>query len=242
MKILSGALQFLPFAAFVALPALGYAQVPAGPHHHSLTLEAISVSNGGTTTVKSDVKGVGQIRSAFGAEAAVSRFNQQHDTVHRTNVRVDIRNLGRTPDTIKLEWYFIAAPVGGGAARGKDFVFDQGAEDISVIPNGTESREITSKEARYVLVRTATMIESGDPSNEVTFAGGGRTTAQSTQTGIMMRGWVVRLLDGGQVVATRGSSQAYEDLAKDNAQLKDLMTQPAGLNEPGLPRASDPRP
>ncbi len=204
----------------------GYGQSPA-PHRHSVSFEAQSVTNGGTTTVTSNSSdGIQSLQPVFGGDRVdthVTRLHDQHDTVHRTNVRVDIRNLARTADNLRLEWYFVAASVGG---RSKDFVFDRGTQDVIVAPNGTETRIITSKEARNVLVRSTTTIQSADDTTDVSFYGGGNSRGQSAQGGIIMRGWVVRLLDNGQVVATRGSSQTYEDLAKDDAKLKTLLEQP----------------
>ena len=80
---------------------LAQAPAPTLPRHHSLSLEAQSVANGGEASAKDSTKAQnGPITTTNGGRwkdrrsisATSTRIN------NRTNLRVDIRNLGATPD------------------------------------------------------------------------------------------------------------------------------------------------
>ena len=201
------------------------------PRHHSLTLEAQSIANGGTVNVATAAgtrEGTVLTTEAEQVDARLSIQQDRHDTSNRTNVRVSIRNLATLPDHLTLEWYFVAAPIGLTAQQygNKDFVFDHGSQALSLKANAADNYVVASKRAKSVATRSLTVIGGTDDTTDVAFVGGSHTTGTVSQQGIVQRGWFVRLVDNGRVIAARGSSQTYEDLAKDDSKIKLLVSQP----------------
>ena len=57
-----------------------------------------------------------------------------------------------------------------------------------------------------------------------------------SQIGTQTRGWLVRLVAAGKVLAVRASTSGYEDLGKDEGKLRALLAVPDPAATP-LPRA-----
>lgn len=179
---------------------LAQAPAPMLPRHHSLSLEAQSVTNGGAASNTAGSKTQNGPIATTNGDAVLGQTTQlrdQHKADNRTNLRVDVRNLGATPDGARLEWYFVAVPVGNTAQKlgTAEFIFDQGAQDVSVPPGATETRAVSSKVAENVTVRTSTMVNGQNSS--LAYADGLNVVGHTTQTGVKMQGWFVRVVDNG---------------------------------------------
>ena len=228
-------MRFLAVFLLGLWPVVLLAQVPAPtlPRHHSLSLEAQSVANGGEASNKDSSKTQNGPIATTNGDAVVGQTTQlrdQHKADNRTNLRVDIRNLGATPDGARLEWYFVAMPVGDTARKvgSAEFIFDRGAQDVSVPPGMTETRAISSKVAENITVRTSTMVNGQDTG--LSYADGLNVVGHTTQTGVRMQGWFVRVADNGQVIAARGSSEHYEEIANDSAKLAAFVSASAAAH------------
>ena len=79
-------------------------------------------------------------------------------------------------------------------------------------------------QAVYDRATTITTVPTGNPTY------GGITSAlasSNTQKGLTIRGWMVRLVgEDGAVVAAKGSSQTYEDIAANPAKLAGMLARP----------------
>ena len=220
MRLILVSLILWPFALL--------AQAPATIRHHSFSLDVQTVSNGGTGASSANTTGQnGQIQPYDGtASTSVQILHQQdqHISSNSTNLKATVHNLAAIPDSATLEWYFVGVAVGDTARQigTKDFIFDQGSQVVAVQPGNTVSIPISSKGVMAVTNRTSTAILSNDPETQVTFSGGLPAVGQTTRQGINMRGWFVRLVDNGKVLAVHGSSATYEDLAKDETKLKTM--------------------
>ena len=192
------------------------------PRRHSLSLEAQSVSNGGPSQTSGRVNGA--LNGTYVRESqSVSDTRVAKSTQF---VQFTVRNYAATPDKAVVEWYFMAAPVST-VPTGKEFIFDRGSQDFTVPGNGVQTQTVNSKEAEAVYTRAST-ISTYNPSGSS--AGTTSVTYRNSQKGTTLRGWFVRLIVDGRVIATKGSSQKYEDLAANESQLKELAGDPATSN------------
>ena len=186
---------------------------PPAPRRHSLSLEAQSVSNGGRSQVSSSSHGL------LNSDYAVSRQSVSDTRVSKNKqfVEFTVKNFGNAPDEVTVEWYFVAAPVLGTVPSNKEYVFDRGSQALTVPATGVQTQTVASREAEVVATRATTFTQYGGSD----YASG--TTGVSTmnsQKGTALRGWFVRLLVDGKVVAARGSSQKYEDIGADDARTR----------------------
>ena len=227
-------MRLLPNLLLCLLPCAAFGQsTPAPtPHRHSLIMEAQSVANGGTATLSgtANVQNVDAYTTDSGqpVPATITELHDQQKTDNASHVQVTVRNLSTAPDHLTLEWYFVATAVGITArqAGSKDFIFDQGSQTVDLHPGPNAPLTVSSKAIQSVVARSATIAGSADGSADVTFSNGRSVMASSVQSGVKMKGWFVRLLDDGKIVATRGSSDNLEEIAKDDTKLKSLMANP----------------
>ena len=195
------------------------------PKSHHLSMEAQSVATGGASNIDASI--VLTTKTAINIDTAQATPVNSVDTREQrhlssgANIEVKVRDFSGTKDTVTLEWYFFAYPVGTTAGRlgGKEIIFDEGSRQITVPAKAMSTWVVESKEAQSSTVRNSTVVQSMDASTTFTFNGLPFTGGQ-TQSGWIMKGWCMRLVEGGRVLAGRGSSQRYEDLANDDAQLK----------------------
>lgn len=92
--------------------------------------------------------------------------------------------------------------------------YDRGSRDVTLAGGASQSFTAGSKE----IAATEKKVEH---------VHGGRrhhTTGRTVEGGSRARGWFVRVVAEGKAVAARGSAQAYEDTAKDDAKLKALSS------------------
>ena len=210
------------FSALLSFAGTGaaLAQAPS----HSFSLEAVATSAGGSTQQSQGT----QTRSKASNTRSGSGFNHTLNTTQTTTttsqqaLQISVRNLGHLPDAAHVEWYFIAAPVKqepGKSLVEQQYAFDQGAKDVNLGSNGAEtfpveSIEITSSAKRANRTR---MSRTGSISK-------GRAKGDE-QSGNKLSGWVVRVVADNRVVAVKGSSQSLEEIARDEAKLRDLVSE-----------------
>ena len=132
-------------------------------------------------------------------------------------MQLDVRNFGAAPANAKVQWYFVAAPVHPSPDKPADeqeFVFDQGAKDLVLPGGGTQTLTAQSQEV------TSTKKVSASRSSR---ASSYSPTKKPTETGSALHGWLARIVVDGKTVAARGSTDAYQEIAGDDASLQDLL-------------------
>ena len=206
---------FLPGLALV-LGAILHAsgQMPVAPAHpHSLSLQVEPLSTGGAV----DESVATRDRSVSGEHAnkkeAQMRTTRAQTSKSSVSIEISVRNFGTVPDAAQVEWYFMAAPAHlepGKSAIDQTFVFDKGAQNVSLAANGTARIPATSKEATVETTRKAG-FHTGK------FHGVHNGGAQ--ETGDVLSGWIVRVVADGKMIEARASRQELEDLARDHARL-----------------------
>ena len=214
------------------------AVAPATSQHHSLTLEVQSVANGGTTQLLGNrVVGVNPADAVV-----VSAVGDRRVASNRTNIKISVRNLSTGPDTVRVEWFFVALPLHEAAAGNREIIFYHDAQPLAIPGGKTAEQVVSSPEVRAVYERSTTVTTA--PTGNSVFGDYTSTVSSSNvQTGLTIRGWMVRLVaEDGTVLAARGSSQTYEEVAANSARLAGMLARPgpAGTNPP-VSRAEGPR-
>ncbi len=214
--------------AVVVEPADAQAPVasPAPARRHSLGLEAQSVATGGKSNT------TGGASSSLPLENTVSTqsVGDRRVSSSRTDLQISVRNYAATPDSVRVEWYFVAQSVAASPDGRHDFIVHQDAQSLLVGGGKTATQTVGSPEVQAVYERATTITTA--PAG-YTFTGGNTSTVSlvNTQRGLAIRGWMVRLVaEDGTVLAAKGSSQTYEDIAANPAKLAGMLARP------GLPR------
>ena len=137
-------------------------------------------------------------------------WDHQNTWVANTNRRdlslqINVRNGGTTAQEATLEWFFVALQVGTGHKR----IFNSGSKDLTVPASGNDVSEVTSSEVQNTHVSK----------NGVSFARGMTPT-----------GWIVRLVQDGQVLSQKCSDLQLEDVTHDAAKVQKLQS-PNGLEQ-----------
>lgn len=200
----------------LAIPSSALAQ-------HSLGLDATTISAGGSTQAAAGTTATSKASNSRSGSGFSHTLNtsQTQTTTSKQTIQISVRNFGPAPDAVRVEWYFLATPVTlepGKSALEQEYAFDQGRKEVSLAGSGTqtfpvESVEITSSVKRANRTR---MSRSGKIS-----ARGHAKAAEAA--GDKLAGWVVRIVADGRTVSTKASSQSLEDIARDEAKLKELI-------------------
>ena len=219
-----------------AQPPAAVVPPPAVPRPHSLSMEAVPVSRGGESHVL-DEKAASRLGYEYGhsSNARDKRSDSMTVNTNKESLQVTVRNFGPVPDQAQVEGYFIAQYVGHPWPKGtpdyvqnlpQEYVFDHPVKPLAVAASSTGSLTLDSVEVRTLLTKSA--------STSTGYYNPGFTTssASSSEVGTKLRGWIVRLVADGKVLAVRASTSSYEELGKDDARLKALMAIPL----PGEPR------
>ena len=155
-------------------------------------------------------------------------------TSNQTNLKISVRNLSTSPDTVRAEWYFVALPVNEAPAGNHEIIFHHDAQTLAIPGGKTATQVVSSPEVQAVYERSTTITTA--PTGYPYY--GGYTSflsAANSQKGLTIRGWMVRLVsEDGTVLAARGSSQTYEAIAADPARLAGMLARPgpAAANPP----------
>ena len=150
----------------------------------------------------------------------------QRVATNQTNVKISVRNFSTAPDTVRVEWFFVALPVNELATGNHEIIFHRDAQTLAIPPGKTATQIVSSPEVQAVYERGATITTA--PAG-YTFSGGYTTAISSVnlQKGLTIRGWMVRLVGaGGSVLAAKGSSQTYEGIAANPAKLAGMLARP----------------
>jgi hypothetical protein len=192
------------------------AQLPS--HKTSLTLDARSVSSGGgTSTARSGGSRTLNIIGGGQLSAATSSTTQTHES--KIRLEVEMRNLGTTPAQARLEWYFIARKESSGGHPGAVYIWDSGKRDISVVPGSSDQEALESTALTQMTVQASTAPTSGYINGQLVATTGSGYTRRS---GSKPAGWIVRLMDGDQVLRVQASSGDLVSVAQDTARLTQL--------------------
>ena len=215
-----------PLATASPSPALP----PVAPRQHSLNMEAVPVSRGGESRVL-DEKAASRLGYEYGhsSNARDKRSASMTVNTNKESLQVTVRNFGPQPDQAQVEGYFIAQYVGHPWPKNtpdyvqtlpQEYVFDHSVKPLAVAPGSTGSLMLDSVEVRTLLTKFA-FTSTGYYNSSVT-----TSSASSNEVGTKLRGWIVRLVADGKVLAVRASTSSYEELGKDNARLQALMAIP----------------
>ena len=190
---------------------------PAGPPRiHSLSLEVASEKHGGASH-NADTKETSRLgyKPARDQEYGSSRSESLNITVDQAKLQVTVRNFGTVPDTAEVECYFFGERLGELAPKGspdyeekaaKQFIFDHPTQSVTVAAGASDVVNVESKELR-------TLTEKSTSTDSIS------TSSSKDVTGTRLRGWMVRLMADGKVLAIHGSTSTFEDLGKDEAKL-----------------------
>ena len=212
------------------------AQPSAAPHPHSLSMEVVPASHGGESRVL-DEKAASRLGYEYGHSntARTSRSASMTVNTDKGSLQVNVRNFGTVPDQAQVEGYFIAQYVGHPWPKGtsdyvqnlpQEYVFDHPVKPLAVAAGGTGSLTLDSVEVRTMLTKFAsTTTGYYNP-------GSSSSVASTNEVGTKVRGWIVRLVADGKVLAVRASTSTYEELGKDDTRLQTLLAIPL----PGEPR------
>ncbi len=215
---------FLPAALCLAGVPFAAAQVNV-VRSHSLSLDVTPVSAGDTVVNSTSNQNTSYSARSYSTNTRVTNSKE--------SLKISVRNLGSTSDNAHVEWYFIAAPVKpepGVSDDDQEFIFDQGAQDLALGAGGTQTIPAESVEVMSA-VRNSSRGGSGGRSRRSSSFRMGGATQKPQESGSKLRGWMVRIVADGKVIAARGSSQTYEALVKDDAQLADLTDNKAPVNK-----------
>ena len=186
---------------------------------HALTLEAHSVANGG----RSDVTG-GSNGLPLANTISVQSVGDRRVSSNQTSIEISVRNLATTPDRVRVEWFFVALPAGGPTAgHAQETIFHRDAQELAIPGGKTATQVVDSPEVQAVYERSTTVTNI--PANVSTTGYGSTTVAViNSQTGLVPRGWMVRLMaPDGVVLASKGSNQTYENIVADPVRLTRML-------------------
>ena len=201
------------------------------PARHALTLEAHSVANGGRTDVTGNSNGL-----PLANTISVQSVGDRRISSNQTSIEISVRNLATTLDQVRVEWFFVALPAGGqSAGQAQEIIFHQDAQTLAIPGGKTATQVVDSPEVHAVYERSTTITNI--PANVSTTGYGSTTVAVvNAQTGLVPRGWMVRLLStGGVVLASKGSNQTYENIVADPTRLARMLAR-SRLAETGAQR------
>ena len=194
------------------------AAAPSPARRHSLGLEAQSVANGGASQVTGNISGL----PLTDATSLLSGSDRRVAS-NQTNLKISVRNYGTVTDTMRAEWFFVALPANTAAAGNREFIFHRDAQALA-IPGGKNAEQVVSSPEVQAVYERGTTITTA-PAGYAFY--GGYTSAISTvntQKGLTICGWMVRLVaDDGSVIAAKGSSQKYEEIALNPARLAGML-------------------
>ena len=166
-------LSLLCLPAFLSGLASLPAQVPAGPHPHSLSLHAELASGG--STVQNDENANSHYSHFYNGVSDKTKSTEKETTKQGETIQITLRNLAPLPDNAQVEWYFVAAPVKPDASKPyaqQESIFDQGAQNVTLAPGATvvipaHSKDIDSTLKRHVQGH----MQKGKPKRDANWEG-----------------------------------------------------------------------
>jgi hypothetical protein len=210
-----------------------WAQLPS--RNTSLTLDAKSVSSGGTTSVKQGTA-VGIPLPSTMTSAPTAETTQSHQS--KTRVEVQMRNLGTTPAQARLEWYFVARSMqdGNSGHSGPEYVWDLGKRDVLVAAGSEDKEQLESVGLTETLAQRSTGQATSYQNGQYVTTMGSASVARS---GAHPAGWIVRLMDGDQLLRIQASSSDLEAIGRDSTRLTRMVE---GKPRAPMPMGSQGRP
>lgn len=193
---------------------------------HALSLEAHSVANGGRSEVTGGSGGL-----PFTDAISVQSVGDRRVSSNQTHVEISIRNLAATPDHVRVEWFFVAQPVSETpAGPRREIIFHRDAQ-LLAIPGGKTATEVVSSPEVHAVYERSTTITNIPADQSSTGYGSSVIALTNQQTGLTIRGWMVRLVTPeGAVLAAKGSNQTYENIVANPPRLAGLLAF-SGLSE-----------
>lgn len=192
-------LRFLIVLFVAALPASLTAQTNG---RHSIGLD-VKVIRSGATTKRSQAAHTDRSSRIRTTKTVI--FERQKSGL--LDLEISLRNFGRSPEAVQVDWFFFARDVRGGNLH----VHSEGAES-QVLPPGAgrkleaqASRALSTVAKRWQFDRiqtTTSVIEAP-------------VSAESAKSGIKLAGWLVRVRANGTVLRFKASAGEFERYAED---------------------------
>ena len=165
-----------------------------------LSFEARQIASGGSPD------GSNTARTSDGQIAKTRVRNSQ------TTLEIQVRNLARETDTAHFDWFFVAKSV----ITENTYVWDKGERDVPVPAASQKKETVESEELAATVTRTTSGSSSSSSSKGYT---------SEKKSGSRPYGWIVRMSVGGQVVKVQASNSELDKIARDPAQLTQLLKQ-----------------
>ena len=205
----------LPLFAAVLLLAgspSAFGQMPTAAHPHSLSLNVEATSTGSTAHDHDNTSD----KRAFehpGVGHEEYRTHQTETNKQSESVQVSVRNFGQLPDTVQVEWYFVAAPAAHNTLD-KQFIYDQGTKSVTIAPGATETFPVDSKEIASQIKRhnQVHLDKKGNFHSE--------HSGKEKEVGAVLDGWMVRVVADGRALDAKASKDQLMDIVKDDAKLQ----------------------
>lgn len=179
------------------------------PRHHSLSLDCTPVASGGATKTDSAVKSTQRTYSDSNNRYQENAHSTTRMSQSGTDLQIAVRNLGQTPETAQVEWFFLAKAVGAANPH----IHDRGEQELQIGPGREEKLLAECKEITLTVSKKLTTYG----------ASGAQPTSSQKEKGDKQAGWIVRVLADGELVAMKASSPTLEAVGRDEEKLRALL-------------------
>lgn len=115
------------------------------------------------------------------------------------NLIINVRNMGREPQTLQLNWYFIGKPL---EPKLSDFIADKGSTNLTIAAAGALTHEVTSKPLKL----------NKQTGHDV-----------KVREGAEVAGYLVTLKSADTIVAIDASSPSLRKILSDSKKWKELL-------------------
>ena len=187
------------------------------PGQHSISISAETMQSGGLDQ-NADGTRANTVDVPTGDHLATHLHTSQTDSSSDSeSIQITVHNFSPMADSAEVDWYFVAAPLNGG----QRYIADKGSKTVSLAGNGITTIPVTSNPINSQ--------STSHSKNKIGRHGNmHRGTAGATQdSGDKLQGWMVRLVAGGRVLGSAGSTDDLADTARDDEKLQSMMTKPS---------------
>ena len=204
---------------FIAAVVIGLASTAmAQLSLHKVSLHAKSVSSGGASDTANSLSSTAMIDSS-GSSYTHKTNHRAFSQNHQTTVQCKLRNMGGKPEKVKLQWFFIGAPVGNSSV---DVIVGTGEKDIELQPRQFIEETVTHSPTQSHIEST---VEYGVPNFYNAQRGVYyRPRFSRSYSGTKTKGWVVRIIDKNEVVDSVGSTDRFKQLGYDSEKLENMLS------------------
>jgi len=194
------------------------ASTPALAQSHHVSLAAKSVANGGGSKQDNSQSSSGRTDS-FGRGYTQTQSTRVHEQTHQTSVEITVRNFGKEPENIEVQWFFIGASV---EQSSRQEIIDSGKKDLQILGSKTTVFVATSTPVKSSIISATTTGQSNGVGSNRSYL----PTSSTERVGTKMKGWIVRLVADGTVIQSVGSTSYFKELGADSKKLDNMERRP----------------